>query len=122
MTKVLVVEDERILALALQRMLQGNGYAVVGYSDTGEDAVRMAQETQPDVVLMDVRLRGRMDGIAAAEAIQAVRGTPVVYLTALADAGTLRRMERTRPCGRIGKPFGHNELIAAIETVLGQRG
>lgn len=114
MTKVLVVEDERIVAWALQRVLEGTGYSVVGCSDTGEDALRMAQEQQPDVVLMDVQLRGRMDGIAAAEAIH-------VYVTALADAGTLRRMERTKPCGRIGKPFCHRELITVIESVLAQR-
>ena len=121
MTKVLVVEDERTVAWALQRLLEGTGYSVVGYSDTGEDALRMAQEQQPDVILMDVQLRGRMDGIAAAEAIQALHDTPVVYVTSLADPGTLHRMERTQPCGRVGKPFCHRELITAIETVLAQR-
>lgn len=118
MIKVLLVEDERIQAWALQRMLEGAGYAVVGCSDTGEDAVGKARETQPDVILMDVRLRGSMDGIAAAEAIQTLCGAPVVYLSALADAGTLRRMERTRPFRRLGKPFAHQELITAIESVL----
>ena len=121
MTKVLVVEDERMVAWTLQRLLEGTGYSVVGCSDTGEDALRIAQERQPDVVLMDVQLRGRMDGIAAAEAIQALHDTPVVYVTALADAGTLHRMESTQPCGRVGKPFRHRELITAIETVLAQR-
>jgi PAS domain S-box-containing protein len=115
---ILVVEDERIVARDIERSLVTLGYRVAGKATRGEEAVAMASELHPDLVLMDIRLAGHMDGIAAAAAIRAERETPVVYLTAYSDASTLERAKDTEPFGFLVKPFRETELRAAIEVAL----
>jgi CheY-like chemotaxis protein len=115
---ILIVEDEGIVAMDLENRLKGLGYSVSGVAATGEDAIRKATEARPDLVLMDIRLRGDMDGIEAARAIQARSHIPVVYVTALADRDTLQRSETTEHHGYVVKPLEDAELCAAIEAAL----
>jgi two-component system cell cycle sensor histidine kinase/response regulator CckA len=115
---ILIVEDEGIVALDLENRLEGLGYSVSGIAATGKDAIRKAAEMHPDLVLMDIRLRGDMDGIEAARAIQARSHIPVVYITALADQDTLQRSETTGHQGYVVKPLEDAELRVVIETAL----
>jgi len=89
--KILVVEDETIVALDLQNSLKILGYEVVAAATTGEDAITKANRTRPDLVLMDIMLKGEMDGVQAAETIHAQLGVPVIFLTACADEATLQK-------------------------------
>ena len=116
--KILVVEDERLVAKHIETMVKGLGYEIVGVVSTGEDAVRFALETLPDLVLMDIMLRGDMDGIMASRQIWDKAAIPVIYLTAFADGGTLDRAKVTEPFGYLLKPFEERELYTAIEMAL----
>ena len=116
--RILVVEDERLVAKHIENMVRGLGYDVAGVAATGEDAVRIALGTLPDLVLMDIMLRGDMDGIAASEQIWDKAAIPVVYLTAYADEATLERAKVTDPFGYLLKPFEERELYTAIEMAL----
>jgi CheY-like chemotaxis protein len=118
--QILVVEDENIVALDLRIRLNDLGYAVLAIVASGEEAIEKATELHPDLVLMDIRLRGEMDGIEAAQIIQARSDVPIIYLTALADEDTLRRAEATGAQGLIRKPFEDEELRTAIEAALDQ--
>ena len=115
---ILIVEDERIVAAAVQEVLRFMGYGVAGIADSGRKAVQMATEVQPDLVLMDIRLRGVLDGIEAAQEIQAELGIPVVYLTAYADKAMRERAEASEACGYVTKPFRLADLRSAIEGAL----
>lgn len=117
-TKVLVVEDEGIIAKDLKHSLLNCGYTVIGTESNGEDAIQRAAENPPDVVLMDICLDGPMDGITAAQAITRQRDIPIIYLTAYADEGTLGRAKLTHPFGYLLKPFTQRELYATIEMAL----
>jgi CheY-like chemotaxis protein len=116
--QILVVEDNNIVVMELQDRLQSLGYAVTAVASSGEGAIKKAGETQPDLVLMDIRLKGEMDGVEAAEGIRTRFDIPVVYLTAYADENTLQRAKVMEPYGYILKPFDERELQAAIETTL----
>jgi CheY-like chemotaxis protein len=116
--KVLVVEDESLVAKDIHNMLRGQGYEVVGVLSTGEEALRVMPEAKPDLVLMDIVLKGEMDGIAAAERIWEDHSVPVIYLTAYADETTLSRAKITEPFGYILKPFDERELQTTIEMAF----
>jgi CheY-like chemotaxis protein len=116
--RILVVEDERLVAKHIENMVRGLGYEISGVAATGEDAVRITLETLPDLVLMDIMLRGDMDGIGASEQIWEKAAIPVVYLTAYADEATLERAKVTDPFGYLLKPFEERELYTAIEMAL----
>ena len=120
MTKahLLIVEDERIVAKDIEYSLKTLGYKVTGIASTGENALQKAKENRPDLVLMDIRLKGGMDGIEAAEKLREDFSIPVVYLTAYADEGTLERAKVTGPFGYILKPFNEKELCSTIEMAL----
>jgi PAS domain S-box-containing protein len=115
---ILIVEDERIVARDIQNRLTRLGYTVVGVTRYGEEAVRLAAELRPDLVLMDIRLDGPMDGVTAAQEIHNRLQLAVVYLTAYADEETLLRARVTEPFGYILKPFEERELRTAIELAL----
>lgn len=115
---VLVVEDEGIVAKDIANSLKELGYAVVGIAARGQEAVEKARAEAPDVVLMDIVLKGTMTGITAAEAITAETESLIIYLTAYADDETLRRVKTTHPYGYIVKPFEARELNAVIQTAL----
>lgn len=117
-TRILIVEDETIVALDIQDRLQDLGYQVAGVADRGGDALAMAASTQPDLVLMDIQLKGHMDGVAVAEEIRRRWQIPVVFLTAFSEDSTLQRAKVTEPFGYIIKPFEDRELHATIEMAV----
>jgi two-component system response regulator LytT len=117
-TNVLVVEDESIVSKDIQHSLKKLGYNVVGAAATGEKAIELAKETKPDIVLMDIMLKGEMNGIEAAEQIRVTMNIPVIYLTAYADEGTLARAKVTEPCGYIIKPFKEIDIHTSIEMAI----
>lgn len=117
-TKVLVVEDEGVVAMDMTQELESAGYSVVGHVISGEAAVAKAGELRPDVILMDIHLQGEIDGIAAAEQISTRFNIPIIFVTAHADEATLQRAKLTRPYGYVIKPFEPNELRANIEIAL----
>jgi len=116
--KIMVVEDEIVVAMELQTRLIALGYRVTGIVASGEDAVDLAEKTIPDLVLMDVKLAGEIDGIDAARDIRERHNIPVVYVTAHADHDTLQRAKLTYPLGYIVKPFSDSDLRASIEVAL----
>jgi len=116
--KILVVEDENIVAMDIQNSLKSLGYAVPAVVSSGEDAIKTAADTYPDLVLMDIVLEGRMDGVQAAEQIHGRFNIPVVYLTAYGDEKMLQRAKMTEPFGYIIKPFKQRELRSSIEVAL----
>lgn len=117
-TRIMIVEDERIVAKDLQFRLQGLGYHVTAMASEGHDAIRKATTTQPNLVLMDIRIEGEIDGIQTADAIRSELDIPVVFLTAYADQATLARAKITEPFGYILKPFEERELQSTIEIAL----
>ena len=116
--RILLVEDENIVALEIQDLLQILGHDIVGVVSSGEEAIARASETRPDLALMDIRLKGSIDGIEAAERIRAHLDIPVVYLTAYADEATMQRAKLTQPFGYLIKPFEQRELHTAVEIAL----
>jgi two-component system, cell cycle sensor histidine kinase and response regulator CckA len=116
--RILVVEDERVVARDIQYRLTEMGHTVVNITRGGEEAVRLADELRPDLVLMDIRLDGRTDGISAAQEIRARFHLPIVFLTAYADEDTLQRARVTEPFGYVLKPFDERELRTVIEMAL----
>ncbi|MBF0591352.1 MAG: response regulator [Nitrospirae bacterium] len=117
-TRVMVVEDEWIIAASLKEMLEGLDYEVSSVVFSGEDAVKRAEADRPDIILMDILLRGEMDGIEAAGNISAFLNIPIVYLTSYTDDRTLQRAKETDPFGYIIKPFEKRELRIIIEMAL----
>jgi two-component system, cell cycle sensor histidine kinase and response regulator CckA len=116
--RILIVEDERIVAKDLELRLQSLGYTITGSVANGRDAIRLAGEFHPDLVMMDIRIQGDIDGIAAAECIRKEFFIPVIYLTAHSDDETLRRAQVTEPYGYLLKPFQERELRTVIEMGL----
>lgn len=116
--RVLVVEDQRLVAADLEDTLRRLGYDVVGNVASGEEALVKANEVGPDLVLLDIRLAGVMDGIQAARIIRERMDIPIIYLTAYADEETVRRAMVTGPYGYLMKPFNERELRAAIDIAI----
>jgi len=116
--RILIVEDEAIVADEIKARLLNLGYEVTGMAMTGEDAVKKAFEVYPDLILMDIRLKGEVDGIKAASMIRERMDVPIVYLTAYADDETLRRAKVSEPFGYIMKPFQERDLHSTIEISL----
>lgn len=117
-TNVLVVEDESIVAKDIQQSLIKLGYNVIGTASTGEKAISLAEEFMPDIVLMDIMLKGNMNGIDTAAQIKEKLSIPVIFLTAYADEGTLAKAKVTEPYGYIIKPFKEIDLHTSIEMAL----
>ncbi len=117
-TSILIVEDELIVAEHLREQLEALGYEVVGVCSEAEEAVERAGALRPEIVLMDILLRGPIDGITAAERIRRELGLPVVYATAFADEATLSRAKVAEPFGYVRKPFDERDLRVAIEMAL----
>lgn len=116
--RILIVEDEKIIAIDLQRRLERFGYSVVGMAGEGNEAIKMALELDPDIVLMDIMLSGAVDGVEAAQAIKAAKDIPFIFLTAYTDEKTLERAKETQPYGYILKPFKERELYTTIDIAL----
>lgn len=118
LTQVLVVEDDAIIALDIRQRLKNMAYGVHGHASSGKEAIKKVEQIRPDLVLMDIRLRGEMDGIETAEQIRTRFNIPVVYLTAHSDEQTLQRAKVTEPFGYICEPFDNRELRIALEVGL----
>jgi signal transduction histidine kinase len=116
--RVLVVEDERIVALHLKQQLTKLGYAVVAVVASGDQAIEFLRQAHPDVVLMDINIEGDIDGIQTAALISAEDLTPVVYLTAYSEEATLKRAAATNPYGYLLKPFSERELHATLQMAI----
>jgi two-component system, LytTR family, response regulator LytT len=117
-TNILIVEDESIVAKDIQMSLRKLGYNVVAICSNGEDAIRTVEEQTPDLVLMDIMLKGNMSGIEAAEQVRERFSIPIIYLTAYADESTLSKAKITEPYGYIIKPFKEIDLRTSIEMAL----
>lgn len=116
--KILIVEDENIIALYIKASLLEAGYGVAAIVTSGEEAVESAAICQPDLILMDIQLRGSIDGIESARQIGEQSNVPIVFLTAHIDRGTLNRAKATHPFGYLVKPFDDHNLIITIEIAL----
>lgn len=121
-TNILVVEDESIVSKDIQHSLKKLGYNVIGAASTGEKALEIARTERPDIVLMDIMLKGDMNGIETAEIIRSELSVPVVFLTAYADESTLSRAKVTEPYGYIIKPFKEIDLHTSIEMAIYKHG
>ncbi|MFA7387729.1 MAG: EAL domain-containing protein [Thiohalobacteraceae bacterium] len=119
--RVLVVQDERIVALDLQQRLTKLGYEVPAIAATGEQALQQVQDLRPDLVLMDVNIGGAIDGIETAERMPSELGIPVIYLTAYPEDATLDRARDTKPYGYLVEPFSEQALHATIQMVMERR-
>ncbi|MCR4409382.1 MAG: diguanylate cyclase [Candidatus Saccharicenans sp.] len=116
--RILLVEDELLIARHIEQMVKNLGYQVAGVVESGEQALRVAAEQAPDLVLMDIRLKGQLDGIEAATRIWKLYSIPIVYLTAFTDEDTLIKATLAEPFGYLIKPFDEKELLVAIELAF----
>lgn len=116
--RILVVEDESIVSKDIQISLKRLGYEICGSASTGEEAVEIVQEEQPDLILMDIMLKGKLNGIETAHLIRESIDVPIIYLTAYADESTLSKAKITEPYGYIIKPFQEIDLHTSIEMAL----
>ena len=116
--KILIVEDEVITAMDIKNMLKNFGFDVVGMASTGEDAIYKAQKFRPNLTLMDISLKGDMDGIEAAEEIRSLYNIPIVYMSAFTDMNTFERIKFTNPYGFVNKPVSSDLLFISIETAI----
>ena len=119
--KVLIVEDEGVVALSLQAALTKMGYTVVGIAVTGSEALGLAEQHRPDVILMDIHIRGDIDGIQTTERLNETTDIPVIFLTAYADDETVKRAIRTRSHSYLVKPYNPRELYSNIEFAIYKR-
>lgn len=118
LVRILVVEDERIIALNLQEILEDMGYSVLAIASSGECALELATSQRPDIVLMDIVLGGTVDGVQAASYIWEQLQIPVIYITGHSDPATVNRAILTSPFGYVVKPIQERDLYIAIETTL----
>ncbi len=116
--KILVVEDENIVALDIENRLKSLGFTVLPLISSGEEAVEKAQEYKPDLVLMDILLKGKVNGIEAAKKIVGALKIPIVYLTATTNREVLKRAMQIGHCSYITKPFHEKELENSIKVLL----
>jgi len=119
--RVLIVDDDRANALDLQQRVTQLGYTVLAIAASGQEALAQAAAGRPDVVVMELRLRGLVDGIQAGTLIWVQFGIPVIYVSAQVTAPTFQRLWPTAPVGLLGKHVGMRDLGKAVEDVLGRR-
>ena len=117
-SRILIVEDEAIIAMETARNLKKLGYEVISIIDTGEEAIKKAEEEKPDLVLMDIRISGNMDGIEAAKKIQDLFDIPIIFTTAWLNEETINQTKLTKSFVHIEKPIRKNNLKAALEEML----
>ncbi|MBI5680046.1 MAG: response regulator [Methanobacterium sp.] len=120
MTKnvVLVVEDERVVAMDIVSRLENMGYEVPKPASTGKDAIKLALEVKPDIILMDIVIKGSIDGIEAAKRINNLFDIPIIFVTAYSDDEIIQRAKKTVPYGYIIKPFEDRDLYSMIEVSI----
>jgi DNA-binding LytR/AlgR family response regulator len=118
--KILVVEDEMIIGAKISMQLSALGYEVTGILPRGEEVLNHLKENKPDIIILDIHLKGKIDGIETAALVQKNFQIPVIYLTANADDATFNRAKTTRPAAFISKPFKNLDLQRAIELTIGR--
>ncbi|MBN1495549.1 MAG: response regulator [Spirochaetes bacterium] len=116
--KIFIVEDAQIVALDLKNILEGLGYIVAGIAATGEDAIAMCEAVEPELILMDVKLPGEMNGIEASKEIRKKISVPVIYTTAYSDRNIIDEVQKSFPFGFVIKPYREKDLLVAIETAF----
>lgn len=116
--RIMIVEDERIVAADIQQMLETFGFSVIGVENSGEGAISKAEILKPDIILMDIMLKGKMNGIDAAFGIGKEQDIPIIYVTAFADNESFKKALRTNPYGYLLKPFCKKELHRVVETAF----
>lgn len=119
--RILIVEDEALVSEDLRQQVTDLGYEVVGTVMDGQEVIGACEETGPDLVLMDIRLRGAVDGISVAEQLRARFDLPVIYVTAYADDAVLERARKTESLGYLIKPIRHLDLQVTLEMALHKR-
>jgi DNA-binding NarL/FixJ family response regulator len=119
--RIMLVEDEVIVAWDIAETLKRLGYTIVGMAENADQALRLAESVAPDLILMDIRLNGARDGIEAARMIRERTGHRVIYLTAHADLATMERAASTEPLGYVFKPFSQDGLRTALDRAIGVR-
>jgi DNA-binding LytR/AlgR family response regulator len=117
-TRILIVEDDMIIAANISLQLSKLGYEVTGIESRGEDAINHARENYPDIILMDINLKGKIDGIETAKSIQKTMDTPLIYLTANTDENSFQRAKETHPYAFVSKPFNRLNLERTIALVV----
>ncbi len=116
--RVLVVEDDYFVSMEIETILLDMRCEVIGIAATGEEAIKLAERERPDLILMDIRLAGSLDGIDAAIGVHARLGIRSLFVTAHSDQETRRRGEQANPVGWASKPFTSHQLMAAVQTAL----
>ena len=116
--KILIVEDEGVVALSLQSILTKMGYTIIGTAITGDEAITLTRDRNPDIILMDIHIKGSFDGIQTAEKINEFSDVPIIYLTAYADDETVARALKTRSHSYLVKPVNQRELYSNIEFAI----
>lgn len=116
--RILIVEDEQVVAMDLEMQLSSIGYQVTGIAETGHEALRLTEATKPDLILMDIHLQGDLDGIATAWEVHRLWNLPVVFVTAFASEEIQRRAKAASPFGFLTKPYRPEDVRAAISTAL----
>ncbi len=117
-SKILIVEDEIIIAIDLKIRLENLGYYVPGIAVNGKDAIKKTEEKDPDLILMDILLNGETDGIDVAQQIRNQYNIPIIYLTGSQNDSIMKRAEITEPYGYINKPFDNTEIENAIQLAV----
>ncbi|WP_263833911.1 response regulator [Sulfurospirillum oryzae] len=117
-TKILIVEDEAIVALDIKKALIQLGHDVITMVTNHDDAIRSVEKNRPDIIIMDIYLNNSLDGIQTAEDIQKIHAIPILYLSAFADDETINRAVKTNPIGYLTKPFKREELKSTIQLGL----
>lgn len=117
--KILVAEDDYIIAADIKNCLEENGYDVISVVDNGKDVIRVSANENPDLILMDIILKGNLTGIDAAEIIYKFSNVPIIYLSALCDDETFLNAYSTKPFAYLIKPFHRTELLRKIKIVSG---
>jgi len=118
MNKIMIVEDEAVIAFRLQQCLTSMGFDIVGVAYSGEEAVEKAINLRPDLILTDIMIQGKPDGIQVAEIVKLALDIPVIFLTAYSEDKIIERTKQAEPYGYIVKPFQNRELKVAIENAL----
>jgi CheY-like chemotaxis protein len=118
MANIMIVDDEVVVLTQLAECLEGMGHKIVGEATTGEEAVTLAQNSNPDLILMDIKMPGNFDGIEAAEKIKAEKDIPFIFLTAYAENEFIERAKKVGPFGYIIKPFQRDEIKATVAIAL----
>ena len=113
--RVMIVEDEGVISLSLKEILEAWGYGVCSIASSAEDAVGIAEKEAPDLVLMDVKIRGKQDGIETARIMRERFGTPSIFMSGYMDEGIIGEMQKAKPAGIVSKPVDFDELQEIME-------